>query len=89
MRDLAARYFVASDVERAVRVARCESGFNPSAVNGSSGAAGLFQHLPRYWKDRAAAAGWAGADILNAEANTAVSAWLVYEGGGWGHWVCT
>jgi hypothetical protein len=33
----------------ALRVARCESGYNPNAVNRSSGASGLFQFLPSTW----------------------------------------
>lgn len=89
VRELAARYFRAEDVNRAVRIAWCESTFNPRAVNTTSGASGLFQHLRGAWASRSAAAGFAGADIFDPEANTAVAAWLVYEGGGWDHWVCT
>jgi hypothetical protein len=33
----------------ALRVARCESGYNPRAYNPSSGASGLFQFLPSTW----------------------------------------
>ena len=33
----------------ALRVARCESGYNPYAVNTSSGASGVFQFLPSTW----------------------------------------
>jgi hypothetical protein len=79
-------YFRAEDVGRAWRVIKCESGGDPNAVNRNSGAAGLFQHLPRYWRARAASAGFAGASPLSAEANIAASAWLVYHGGGWSHW---
>ncbi len=85
-KDLVRLYFRPGDVARALRVVRCESGGNPSAVNSSSGAAGLFQHLPRYWKARAANAGFPGSSPLDAEANIAASAWLVYHGGGWSHW---
>ncbi len=85
-RDLISRYFQGEDVEVALKVAWCESRYDPSATNPRTGAAGLFQHLTKYWDSRSAAAGWAGADIYDAEANTAVAAWLVYEGGGWKHW---
>ena len=78
--------FAAGDVGQALMVISCESGGNPSATNASSGAAGLFQHLPKYWAERSAAAGWEGADIYDPAANIAVAAWLVYEGGGWSHW---
>lgn len=69
------------------RVMACESGGNPNAVNPTSGAAGLFQHLPSYWPGRAAAAGFPGASPFNPEANIAASAYLLRTGGP-GHWVC-
>jgi len=89
VRELVSRYFRPEDVNRAVRIAWCESTFNPRAVNATSSASGLFQHLRGAWAKRSAAAGFAGADIFDPEANTAVAAWLLYEGGGWSHWVCT
>ena len=89
VRELVSRYFRPEDVNRAVRIAWCESTFNPRSVNPSSGASGLFQHLPHLWAKRSAAAGFGGSDVLDPEANTAVAAWLLYEGGGWSHWVCT
>lgn len=89
IRLLIGRYFAAEDVNRAVRIAWCESSFNPEAVNPVTGAGGLFQHLPEYWAERSAAAGVAGADPLDAEANVAVAAWLLYNlPGGWSHWDC-
>lgn len=36
----------------ALRVAKCESGYNPRAYNPSSGASGLFQFLPSTWNAR-------------------------------------
>lgn len=38
---------------QALCVAERESGYWPWAVNSSSGAAGIYQHLPRYWEGRA------------------------------------
>lgn len=92
-RPLVQRYFPERLVEEALRVMACESDGNPLLVNPYSGAAGLFQHLPYYWPSRAANAGWAGADILDPEANIAVSAWLVLESeeagrDSWAHWTC-
>lgn len=86
MYALVSSYFQPQDVERAVLVAWCESRYNANATNPSSGAAGLFQHIPRFWTERAAHAGFAGADIYDPMANTAVAAWLVYSNGGWKHW---
>lgn len=89
VRALIERYFRPEDVNRAIRIAWCESSFNPRAVNPTSGAAGLFQHLPRFWAERSALAGWPGADAFDPEANVAVAAWLLYEfPGTWEHWTC-
>lgn len=73
--------------EAFVRVIRCESGMNPWAVNRSSGALGLGQHLPRYWPARAAALGYPPSAWSDARANARVSAWL-WATDGPGHWVC-
>ncbi len=85
MRLLAAQFFPAEQLDKAVLVAGCESTYNPSAYNPAGPFAGLFQHSLAYWNDRAAAAGWAGASVYDATANTAVSAWL-WARDGWGHW---
>lgn len=85
-RSLVGWYFDATDVDRAVAVLRCESGGDATAKNPYSTASGLFQHLGSLWDERAADAGRPGADIFDPVANVAVAAWLVYEGGGWGHW---
>lgn len=70
-----------------VRVIRCESGMDPRAVNPSSGALGLGQHLPRYWPARASALGYPASAWSDARANARVSAWL-WRTAGPGHWVC-
>lgn len=85
-RPLVARYFRPEDVDLALEVIGCESHGNPRAANPTSTARGLFQHLASMWPERAAKAGWPDADIFDPEANVAVAAWLVYEGGGWDHW---
>ena len=88
-RSIIALFFKPEDVDEALKIAKCESTLIPDNVNPSSGAAGLFQQLPKYWSERAAAAGWgANADILDPYANTAVAAWLKYNAGGWSHWTC-
>jgi hypothetical protein len=89
-RPLVAEFFEAADVDRALDVMQCESRGDPAAKNPRSTASGLFQHLASHWDGprdgRAAEAGWAGADVFDPVANIAVAAWLVYDGGGWGHW---
>lgn len=85
-RPLVRAFFEPADVDRALGVIRCESGGRADAKNPTSTASGLFQHLGSLWGERAAAAGWAGADVFDPVANVAVAAWLVYDHGGWSHW---
>jgi hypothetical protein len=92
-RPLVAAYFPAELVDQALSVMDCESFGDPSITNSHSGAAGLFQHMPRYWPSRSAAAGFPGASIYDGEANIAASAWLVdrsMDAGldPWFHWAC-
>jgi len=92
-RPLVAHYFPANLVEEALSVMRCESYGNPYLVNPVSGASGLFQHMPRYFPARAAAAGFPGASPLEAEPNIAAAAWLVEESledglPAWYFWSC-
>ena len=83
VRALVTLYFDPTDVNRAVRIAWCESRFDPGAVDLRTGGIGLFNHLPRYWDERATNAGFAGIDATDAEASTAAAAWEVYNGAGW------
>jgi hypothetical protein len=59
-------------------LAKCESTWNPNAVNynyyENGHPSGLFQHLSGYWPARAAAHGYAGASVFDAEANANVTA---------------
>jgi soluble lytic murein transglycosylase-like protein len=92
-RPLIAAYFPASEVDYALAVVWCESSGNPTAYNTSSGASGLFQHLPKYWSARSSKAGVPGADIMDPTANVLVAAWLVrtsLDAGldPWHHWTC-
>jgi len=83
VRALVSFYFEPGDINRAVRIAWCESRFDPNAVDLRTGGVGLFNHLPRYWEERAASAGFAGLPATDAEASTAAAAWEVYNGAGW------
>ncbi|MEX2252426.1 MAG: transglycosylase SLT domain-containing protein [Acidimicrobiia bacterium] len=88
VRALVSRYFTAEDANKAVRVAWCESRFDPNSTNLRTGAVGLFQHLPQYWEERASSAGFPGADPTDPVASTAAAAWAVYNGGGWDIFAC-
>lgn len=86
VRALVAKYFPTSEVDKAVLVAKCESGWDAYVTGGSGGKyVGLFQHAGWVWESRAAAAGQAGKPWWDPEANVAVSAWLL-NGDDWWHW---
>jgi len=69
----------------ALNVARCESGFNPSAFNAGSGASGVFQFLRSTW----ATTSYAGYSPFNASANIH-AAYQVFsrDGFSWREWQC-
>lgn len=70
---------------QAQRVAACESGFNPNAVNYSSDAEGVFQFLYGTWVGTP----YAGYSRQNAWANVQ-AAWYVFQRDGysWREWSC-
>lgn len=88
VRALVELYFEPQDVNRAVRIAWCESRFDPNATDLKTGGVGLFNHLPRYWDERAANAGFPGIEATDAQASTAAAAWEVYNGAGWEVFSC-
>jgi hypothetical protein len=88
-RGLVAAHFPAQYVNQALSVMHCESRGNPEATNALSGAAGLFQHLPKYWADRAPKAGVIGPrNIYDPTANVQVAGWLFKQTNTWVHWSC-
>lgn len=72
------------------RVASCESGHNPRALNASSSASGLFQFLPSTWSGGAVASRYSGAgfSVWDPIANALAAAGTVAHDGGWGQWEC-
>jgi uncharacterized protein YraI len=66
-----------------LRVATCESGLNPNAVNRASRASGLFQFLPGTW----ATTPYASDNILDPVANANAAGWM-WSVGRRGEWVC-
>lgn len=66
----------------ALRVANCESHYNPLAVNRSSGASGLFQFMPSTWN-----ANFAGQNIWDPYAQ-ARGALVFYDAGRQSAWTC-
>jgi soluble lytic murein transglycosylase-like protein len=80
----AARHFGVG-VATALYVADRESKFQPRAYNRSSCAKGIFQHLCRYWPDRATDFGFRGWSAFNARANIMVTMKMVRKFG-WEPW---
>lgn len=67
----------------ALKIAKCESNYNPYAVNRSSGASGLFQFLPSTW----AASPYHAQSVFDPSANAHAAAWL-YQHSGPNQWSC-
>ena len=74
IRDAATKYGV--DPEQLLRVAYCESRYDPLAYNGVLGASGLFQIIPGTWRANSARAGYGGASVWDPVANANVAAWM-------------
>jgi len=78
-------------LEYALHIAYRESRYQWDATNSSSGACGIFQHLPQYWPIRQnnfdiAYPKWRIAEsCYDARANIVVAIWMVHNGG-WGPW---
>jgi SLT domain-containing protein len=66
-----------------LRVAKCESGYNPRAYNAAGPYYGLFQFLMSTFK----ATPYGGQDIYDPVANANAAAWK-YSQGGAGAWGC-
>jgi soluble lytic murein transglycosylase-like protein len=69
-------------VDWGLRVAACESGYNPNAYN-PSGASGVFQFMPGTFR----ATPYGGQNIFDASANVNAAAWYFQQHGG-GAWSC-
>ena len=78
----AADYFGVSR-DRALYVAWRESRFDPRAYNAGGPAAGIYQHLVRYWPERATRYGFPDASPFNARANILVTMRMVRRIGWW------
>jgi hypothetical protein len=86
IRCAAGRWAVPGGAATALYIADRESGYEPGAYNGYSGASGIFQHLSRYWPGRADAFGFGGWSAFNARANIMVTMRMVHRMGSWSHW---
>ena len=85
IRAAAAKY--GADPDTLLRVAYCESRYDPLAYNSILGASGLFQIIPGTWRINSAAAGYAGASVWDPVANANVAAWMFGQGKS-GQWAC-
>jgi hypothetical protein len=85
IRDAAARH--GADATQLLRVAYCESRYNPSAYNRSSGASGLFQFIATTWAANSVRAGYAGASVFDPVANANTAAWMFARQQA-GQWSC-
>lgn len=89
--DLIVKYSKQYNVstEKALRVAKCESGFDPSIKNPTSSATGVFQFTQGTWLSVAKIRGqeYTLEDRKDAEKNIDNAMWLAANEG-WYHWEC-
>lgn len=85
VRDAAARYGVSPDW--LADVARCESGFDPTAYNHATGDSGLMQFQPSTFSTFCEMSGLHG-DLWNGHDSAEVAAWA-FANGYADHWVCS
>jgi hypothetical protein len=78
IQDAAAKW--GADPTQLLRVAYCESRYNPNAYNASSGASGLFQFLATTWAPNSVRAGYAGASVFDPVANANTAAYMFSRG---------
>ena len=71
--------------DKALYVAWRESRFRPSAYNAAGDAAGIYQHLLKYWPRRAQVYGFKNWSPFNARANIIVTMRMVRHYG-WAPW---
>ena len=75
-----------------VRIAKCESGLNPNAVNrnyyaGGGNPTGVFQYLPETWNRIGGRSPYGVGNIYNAQDQANVTAWA-FANGYSGEWAC-
>lgn len=85
IRDAAARY--GADAEQLLRVAWCESRYDPSAYNPTHADSGLFQFIPTTWAANSVRAGYVGASPFDPVAAANVAAWMFSRGSA-SLWTC-
>ncbi len=85
IRTAAARWSV--DPEQLMRVAYCESRYDPHAFNPRASDSGLFQFIPRTWAANSVRAGYGGASPFDAVASANTAAFMFGQGQAW-QWTC-
>lgn len=83
IRCAAAYYNVSSS--KALYIAWRESRYLPTAYNQKGDAAGIYQHVMKYWPDRAETYGFPDSSAFNARANIIVTMRMVHRIG-WSPW---
>jgi hypothetical protein len=76
-----------ADPEQMLRVAWCESRYDPAAFNSRDSDSGLFQFIPSTWAANSVRAGHEGASPFDPVASANVAAFMFARGQAWA-WVC-
>lgn len=80
------------DPQRMLRIAKCESGFNPGAINknyyaGGGNPSGLYQYLPETWSRIGGRSGLQADNVFDWQQNVNVTMWA-FANGYAGEWAC-
>lgn len=83
---------VGLDPSRMLRIAKCESGFDPNAVNhnyyaGGGNPSGIYQYLPETWNRISSRSGLGVGSVFDWQLNVRVTMWA-YVNGYAGEWAC-
>lgn len=74
--------------DKAIAVAECESGLNPSAMSPGGQNVGLFQINRVAWADTVQRMGYSWDQMTDPYVNTKVARVVYDSSGGWGPWSC-
>ena len=85
IRDYSIKYNV--DPERSIRIAKCESGFNPLAKSKTGKFKGLFQFMNSTWVANAKRLSLENPDVFNPEHNIQIATWM-FSQNQYSQWGC-
>lgn len=88
-KDAIRKHFPEAQQDKAIAVARCESGLNPAVSSPGGGNVGLFQINRQTWQPTVERMGYEWTQMTDPYVNAKVARMVFDEAGGtWGPWSC-